>query len=107
LSGKVATLLNSKKLFILTDQNGLYDKNPDQNSDAKLISKINLNNFDLKKISFGSSGILGRGGMTTKIKAAKDYLNKTNEVWILNGNEKGIIEKTIQKKPLGTKIYLA
>jgi isopentenyl phosphate kinase len=45
--------------------------------------------------------------MTTKIKAAKDYLNKTNEVWILNGNEKGIIEKTIQKKSLGTKIYLA
>ena len=66
-----------------------------------------MGNFDLKKISFGSSGILGRGGMTTKIKAARDYLNKTNEVWILNGNEKGIIEKTIQKKPSGTKIYLA
>ena len=45
--------------------------------------------------------------MTTKIKAARDYLNNTNEAWILNGNEKGIIEKAIQKKPLGTKIYLA
>ena len=107
LSGKVATLLNSKKLFILTDQNGLYDKNPDQNSDARLIGKINLNKFDLKKVSFGNSGILGRGGMTTKIKAARDFLNKTNEVWILNGNEKGIIENAILKKPLGTKIYLA
>ena len=49
LSGKVATLLNSKKLFILTDQNGLYDKNPDQNTDARLIGKINLNKFDFKK----------------------------------------------------------
>ena len=107
LSGKVATLLNSKKLFILTDQKGLYDKNPDQNSDAKLISKINLNKFDFKRVSFGNSGILGRGGMTTKIKSARDYLNKTNEVWILNGNEKGILEKAIQKKSLGTKIYLA
>ena len=107
LSGKVATLLNSRKLFILTDQNGLYDKNPDQNSDAKLISKINLDKFDFKRVSFGKSGILGRGGMTTKIKAARDYLNKTNEVWILNGNEKGIVESAIQKKPLGTKIYLA
>ena len=72
LSGKVASLLNSRKLFILTDQNGLYDKNPDQNSDAKLISKINLDKFDFKRVSFGNSGILGRGGMTTKIKAARD-----------------------------------
>ena len=90
----------------MTDQNGLYDKNPDQNSDARLIGKINLNKFDFKKVSFGNSGILGRGGMTTKIKAASDYLNKNNEVWILNGNEKGVIEKVIQKQTLGTKIYL-
>ena len=91
----------------MTDQNGLYDKNPDQNSDARLIGKINLNKFDFKKVSFGNSGILGRGGMITKIKSARDYLNKTNEVWILNGHEKGIVENAIQKKSLGTKIYLA
>jgi len=91
----------------LTDQNGLYDKNPDQNSDAKLICKINLNKCDFKKVSFGNSGILGGGGMTTKIKAARDFLNKTNEVWILNGNQKGILEEAILKKPIGTKIYLA
>ena len=107
LSGKVGTLLSSNKLFILTDQNGLYDKNPDQNTDAKLINKINLKKFDFKAVSFGDSGILGRGGMRTKIKAARDYLNKNNEVWILNGNEKGIIEKAIERKPIGTRIYLA
>tara|TARA_Y100000591_G_C21752899_1_gene655776 strand:+ start:413 stop:1198 length:786 start_codon:yes stop_codon:yes gene_type:complete len=106
LSGKVATLLGSKRLIILTDQNGLFDKNPDKNKDAKLISKINLNKFDFKGISFGDSGILGRGGMTTKLKAAREYLNKNNEVWILNGNEEGVIEKVIQKKSFGTKIYL-
>ena len=65
------------------------------------------NKFDFKKVSFGDSGLLGRGGMTTKIKAARDYLNKNNEVWILNGNQERIIEKTILKKPIGTKIYLA
>ena len=91
----------------MTDQNGLYDKNPDQNSNAKLINKINFNKFDFKKVSFGDSGLLGRGGMTTKIKAARDYLNKNNEVWILNGNQERIIEKTFQKKSIGTKIYLA
>jgi glutamate 5-kinase len=58
-------------------------------------------------VSFGDSGILGRGGMTTKIKAAKDYLKKSNEVWILNGNEKAILEKAIQKKGVGTRIYLS
>ncbi len=107
LSGKVATLLRSKKLFILTDQNGLYDKNPDQHVDAKIINKINLNKFDFKEVSFGDSGILGRGGMTTKIKAAKDYLKKSNEVWILNGNDQGILAKAIQKKGVGTRIYLS
>ena len=106
LSGKVATLLSSKKLFILTDQNGLYDKNPDKNEDAVLINKINLKKFDFKRVSFGDSGILGRGGMTTKMKAARDYLNKNNEVWILNGNEKRVIEKAITKKSVGTKIFL-
>ena len=107
LSGKVATLLSSKKLFILTDQNGLYDKNPDQHIDAKIIRKINLKKFDFKEVSFGDSGILGRGGMTTKIKAAKDYLKKGNEVLILNGNDKEILEKAIQKKGVGTRIYLS
>ena len=107
LSGKVATLLSSKKLFILTDQNGVYDKNPDQNKDAALINKINLDKFDFKSVSFGGSGILGRGGMNTKIKAARDFLNKNNEVWILNGNDKGIIGKALQRSTIGTRIYLA
>ena len=107
LSGKVATLLRSKKLFILTDQNGLYDKNPDQDHKAKLISKINLNKFDLKSVSFGDSGILGRGGMTTKIKAAKEYLKINNAVWILNGKKRGILEGVLENKPSGTKIFLA
>ena len=73
----------------------------------KLINNINLNKFDLKKVSFGDSGILGRGGMKTKLKAAKDYLNEDSKVWILNGNQKDVIEKAIQRKKLGTKIYLA
>ncbi len=107
LSGRVGTLLSSKKLFILTDQNGLYDKNPDQHKDAVLINKININKFDFKSISFGDSGILGRGGMITKMKAARDYLNKNNEVWILNGNEEGIIDEAIKRKSVGTRIYLA
>ena len=72
-----------------------------------MISKINLNKFDLKSVSFGASGILGRGGMTTKIKAAKEYLKKNNEVWILNGKKEGIVEDVLADKPYGTKIYLA
>ena len=107
LSGKVATLLKSKKLFILTDQNGVFDKNPDQNIEARLIRSINLNKFDPKSVSFGASGILGRGGMTTKIKAAKEYLKKNNEVWILNGKKEGIVEDVLANKPYGTKIFLA
>ena len=50
LSGKVASLLGSRKLFILTDQDGIFDKNPAQNLDAKIINKINLNNF--KQVMF-------------------------------------------------------
>ena len=49
-------------------------------------------------------------GVKSRSENAKNSdfnLNKTNEVWILNGNEKGIIEKAIQKIPSGTKIYLA
>ena len=107
LSGKVASLLNSKKLIIMTDQNGIFDKNPDQNKDAKVISKINLNNFNMNSITFGNSGIFGRGGMITKIKAAKDFLKDKKVVWILNGKRKNALIDLIQNQEQGTKIFLA
>ena len=107
LSGKVASLLGSRKLFILTDQDGIFDKNPAQNFDAKIINKINLNNFDFNSISFGDSGIFGRGGMNTKVKAAKDFLTGKKEVWILNGKKEDVIVKLLQNQESGTKIYLA
>ena len=107
LKNIIGPLLNSKKLIIMTDQNGIFDKNPDQNKDAKVISKINLNNFNMNSISFGNSGIFGRGGMITKIKAAKDFLKAKKLVWILNGKRKNALIDLIQNQEQGTKIFLA
>ena len=107
LSGKVASLLDAKKLIILTDQEGLFNKNPEENQDAVLIKKLNIKNFNLGKISFGKSGIFGRGGMRTKIQAAQEFLTTKKEVRIVNGGKKDSLVNLIKTGKGGTKIYLS
>lgn len=104
LSGKVASLLDAKKLIIMTDQNGVYEENPNQNKNAKLLKKVALKNFSYSRDSFGNTGVFGRGGMTTKLEAAKDFLKKGKEAWIVNGNEKNVLLSLIKNGNTGTKI---
>jgi len=106
LSGEVASLIEANFLIILTDQDGVYKDDPKKNSKTELIKNINLNQLDNYKIIFGKPGEFGRGGMETKLKAAKNFLNKKNKVWIANGKKEGVILEILQGKNQGTKITL-
>ncbi len=69
LSALVAVLIEADLLVILSDVEGLYDRDPRTNGDARLISLVE-NGIDGLVCSAGEAGPLGRGGMATKLQAA-------------------------------------
>ena len=70
LASRVAQITNADTLILLSDVDGLFNKNPKLFKDAKLIKKVN--NFkDLKDINIKGKTEFGKGGMNTKIEAAK------------------------------------
>ena len=70
LSAKVATLIDADLLILLTDIDGLYDDNPNVNSNASLITRVDEITEELKAVA-GGAGAKGTGGFATKLKAAE------------------------------------
>jgi len=71
LASRVAQITNADTLILLSDVDGLFTKNPKIYKNAKLIKKVNNLDKDLKNISIKGMTELGKGGMNTKIEAAK------------------------------------
>jgi glutamate 5-kinase len=70
LGAMTANLTEADLLVILTDQDGLFDSDPRSNPDAKLVSEASLADPMLALMAGESKGVLGRGGMRTKLSAA-------------------------------------
>jgi glutamate 5-kinase len=71
LAALVANLIEAELLILLTDQNGLFDADPRTNPDARLIPSVRVDDPQLDSVAGGSRGGLGRGGMITKVRAAR------------------------------------
>ena len=71
LAALVANLISAEKLIILTDQKGVFDEDPRNNSEANLIHKIRFDDEKLERVAGKTSGSLGSGGMYSKVMAAK------------------------------------
>ena len=71
LASRVAQITDADTLVLLSDVDGLFNKNPKIYKDAKLIKKISNFNKDIKNISMKGTTEFGKGGMDTKIEAAK------------------------------------
>lgn len=69
LSARIATLIKAKRLVILSDVAGLYDKDPNKYPGAKLLTNINVISPEIKAIAGESSSGSGMGGMKSKIAA--------------------------------------
>ncbi len=103
LSATVAKLVGADLLIILTDIDGLYDKDPKANSDAKFISFIDEITPALYECAGGAGTKRGTGGMITKIKAAEIAMSGNVETVIVNGANPYIIYDVIEGKSVGTK----
>ena len=104
LAGLVANLVDADTLLILTDQDGVFDDDPRCNPDAKLIASCEVNSNKLDQSAKGSGTALGRGGMTTKIAAARLAARSGTCTIIANGNRANIILQLANGASLGTKL---
>lgn len=98
LSALVASKVNADLLIILSDIDGLYDKNPKTNKDAKLIRKVTNITKDIERAAGRSGSTFSIGGMVTKIKAAKMVMESGCDMIICNGKKQGIITKALEGK---------
>ncbi len=102
LSANVATLIDADLLVLLTDTDGLYDSNPSENKDARLISVVEKITPEIVAVA-GGAGEKGTGGFATKIKAAKIATDKGIPVIIMNGQKPTDIYKILNGEQIGTK----
>lgn len=101
LSALVASELDADLLIILSDIEGLYDANPKENPDAKLIKEVPEVTDEILSLAQGvSSG--GRGGMSTKLEAARLVTRFGGKVLIANGKIPYVIKKIFDGEELGT-----
>ncbi|HEB77853.1 MAG TPA: glutamate 5-kinase [Methylothermaceae bacterium] len=102
LGALVANLIEADLLIILTDQPGLYEQDPRLAPDARLISEASVRDPKLDRFAGGSRSGLGRGGMATKIRAARLAARSGTGTVIVGGKEPDIISRLLQGEPLGT-----
>ena len=101
LSAHVAGIAGFDLLIILTDTDGLYDKDPKE-KDAKLISEVNEITDKIKQNISGAGTRRGTGGMVTKIIAAEIAADKGIKTVIINGAEPALIYGVLEGAQTGT-----
>ena len=95
LSALVASKINADLLIILSDIDGLYDKNPKTHKDANLIRDVGKITPEIERAAGKSGSAFAVGGMVTKIKAARIALDSGFDMIICNGKKKDILSKAI------------
>ncbi|MGB1255432.1 MAG: glutamate 5-kinase [Thiolinea sp.] len=102
LGALVANLVEADLLVILTDQQGLYNKDPRQHADAELISEGQANDQRFLAFAGGAGTNVGSGGMRTKVLAAQRANRSGCATLIASGQEAGILERLRAGETLGT-----
>ncbi len=102
LSAIVAKLVNADALIILTDIDGLYDDNPNENEDAKLISQVDEITDELIAVAGGHGSRFSTGGMVTKLHAAQIAMDAGIDTIVMNGAAPENIYKALDGKQIGT-----
>lgn len=107
LAALVTNLIEAEVLVILTDQDGLFEQDPRQNPDARLITIADAEDRSLEAIAGGSSSGVGRGGMITKLEAARLAARSGANTLIAGGRAKDILLALQSGKSTGTLLVSA
>jgi glutamate 5-kinase len=102
LGALVANLVEADALIILTDQKGLFTADPRKDADATFVHEAHAGNVELEAMAGGAGSSLGRGGMITKILAAKRAAGSGASTVIAWGRETDVLIRLIQGEAIGT-----
>ncbi len=102
LGALVTNLVEADALVILTDQAGLYDADPRQSPSATLIREARAGEARLEAMAGGAGSDLGKGGMITKVLAAKRAARSGAHTVIASGREPDVLVRLAQGESLGT-----
>ncbi|MCW8177050.1 glutamate 5-kinase [Verminephrobacter aporrectodeae] len=102
LGALVANLLEADALIILTDQKGLYTADPRRDPSAQLVHEARAGDWTLEAMAGGAGSGIGKGGMITKILAAKRAAGSGASTAIAWGREPDVLLRLARGQALGT-----
>ena len=102
LAALVANLIDADVLVILTDKDGLYDANPDHDPTALLVTEAKATDSSLDSLVGESSSQLGRGGMVTKLQAARLASSSGCNTIIAGGRNNDVLIDIASGKSIGS-----
>jgi len=102
LGALVANLVEADALVILTDQNGLFTADPRRDPKASFVHQAKAGDPALEAMAGGAGSSLGRGGMITKILAAKRAAGSGASTVIAWGREPDVLLRLTQGEAIGT-----
>jgi glutamate 5-kinase len=102
LAALVANLLQADLLIILTDTEGLHETDPRKQADARLVSCADAADSTLDAMASQGVGALGRGGMVTKLAAARIAARSGAHTVIANGHSADVLGRVLAGDGVGT-----
>ena len=105
LGALVANLVEAELYIILTDQQGMYDRNPRLFPEAHLLNEVNAEDSALEAMAGGAGSGLARGGMLTKVRAARQAAHSGASTLIAWGREPQALLRIAAGEQLGTLLH--
>ncbi|TAK84036.1 MAG: glutamate 5-kinase [Betaproteobacteria bacterium] len=102
LGALVTNLVEADALIILTDQAGLYDADPRRHPNAKLVEEAEAGDPKLEAMAGGKGSALAKGGMLTKVLAAKRAARSGAHTVIASGREPDVLVRLAKGERIGT-----
>lgn len=104
LGALVANLIDADVLVILTDQRGLYSSDPRKDPNARFIDQARAGDPALEAMAGGAGSAIGRGGMITKVLAARRAAGSGASTIIASGRERDVLVRLATGEAIGTQL---
>jgi len=104
LAALVTNLVEADVLVILTDQAGLFTRDPRRHADATLVAEAQASDPGLERMAGGAGSHLGSGGMLTKVRAARRAARSGAHTVIASGREPDVLLRLTRGEMIGTQL---
>ena len=95
-------LCGADKLVLLSDIDGLYDGNPNDNPEVRLIREVRVIDNEIRALAGGAGSSRGTGGMITKLSAAELAIENGIDMYITNGQKPETLYGIVEGESVGT-----